>query len=139
MEGLTDGTCRMTGDKFFHCPDGRGLYYPLEHLKPDERFTDPGTTPGVAGGANCKYCIRECGSVLYLGMAKEISKYHTDAPAGKRPKKPLPPKPSRMILPSSSQKHSQTYLRVRGSREISRRKIPISSSSSFFLSLFLID
>ena len=27
--------------------------------------------------------IRECGSVLYLGMAKEISKYHTDAPAGK--------------------------------------------------------
>ena len=39
-------------------------------------------------------CIRERGSVLYLGMAKEISKYHTDAPAGKRPKKLLPPKPS---------------------------------------------
>ena len=38
--------------------------------------------------------IRERGSVLYLGMAKEISKYHTDAPAGKRPKKLLPPKPS---------------------------------------------
>ena len=41
----------------------------------------------------CCY-IRERGSVLYLGMAKEISKYHTDAPAGKRPKKLLPPKPS---------------------------------------------
>ena len=38
--------------------------------------------------------IRERGSVLYLGMAKEISKYHTDAPAGKRLKKLLPPKPS---------------------------------------------
>ena len=24
--------------------------------------------------------IRECGSVLYLGMTKEILKYHTDAP-----------------------------------------------------------
>ena len=41
----------------------------------------------------CAY-IRERGSILYLGMAKEISKYHTDAPAGKRPKKLLPPKPS---------------------------------------------
>ena len=29
-----------------------------------------------------------------LGMVKEISKYHTDAPAGKRPKKLLPPKPN---------------------------------------------
>ena len=43
---------------------------------------------------NRVYPIRERGSVLYLGMAKEISKYHTDAPAGKRPKKLLPPKPS---------------------------------------------
>ena len=43
---------------------------------------------------NIKELIRERGSVLYLGMAKEISKYHTDAPAGKRPKKLLPPKPS---------------------------------------------
>ena len=36
--------------------------------------------------------IRERGSVLYLEMAKEMSKYHTDASAGKRPKKLLPPK-----------------------------------------------
>ena len=48
---------------------------------------------GILVGGAIDY-IRERGSVLYLGMAKEISKYHTDAPAGKRPKKLLPPKPS---------------------------------------------
>jgi len=52
MEGCTDGTSQMTGQKFFDCPDGRGLYFPLAHLRPDERFTDPGTTPGAAVVAN---------------------------------------------------------------------------------------
>ena len=55
MEGCTDGTLQMTGEKFFDCPDGRGLYFPLARLKPDERFTDPGTTPGTAVVANRKY------------------------------------------------------------------------------------
>lgn len=55
MEGCTDGTFQMTGEKFFDCPDGRGLYFPLAHLRPDERFTDPGTTPGAAVVANRKY------------------------------------------------------------------------------------
>ena len=52
------------------------------------------TVQGTGGPKVCRLNIRERGSVLYLGMAKEISKYHTDAPAGKRPKKLLLPKPS---------------------------------------------
>ena len=38
--------------------------------------------------------IRECGSVLYLGMPRKFHIYHTDALAGKRPKELQPPKPS---------------------------------------------
>ena len=55
MEGCADGTFQMTGQKYFDCPDGRGLFFPLVHLKPDERFTDPGATPAVP--ANRKYYI----------------------------------------------------------------------------------
>ena len=38
MEGCTDGTFPGTGQKFFHCPPGKGLYYPLRNLQPDERY-----------------------------------------------------------------------------------------------------
>ena len=54
MEGCTDGTFQMTGHKFFDCQYGRGLYFPLASLKPDERFTDPGTVPGAAAVPNRK-------------------------------------------------------------------------------------
>ena len=42
MEGCTDGTFVSTGQKFFNCPQGRGMYYPLVNLNPDARFMDPG-------------------------------------------------------------------------------------------------
>ena len=45
----------------------------------------------------------------------------------------------RMILPSSSQIYSQTYLWVRGSWETDRPKGRISSSSFFFLLLLLLS
>ena len=48
MEGCTDGTFRMTGQRFFNCQDGRGLYFPLTWLRPDERVTDTGRVPGAA-------------------------------------------------------------------------------------------
>ena len=38
MEGCSDGTFQQTGQKFFDCPIGRGLYYPLRNLKPDARY-----------------------------------------------------------------------------------------------------
>ena len=59
MEGCTDGTFQMTGHKFFDCQYGRGLYFPLTSLKPDERFTDPGTVPGAAAVPNrkCSLCV----------------------------------------------------------------------------------
>ena len=38
MEGCTDGTWSTTGQAFFHCPPGKGLYYGLYNLKPDSRF-----------------------------------------------------------------------------------------------------
>ena len=38
MEGCTDGTYQATGQKFFNCPYGMGLYYPLENLVPDQRW-----------------------------------------------------------------------------------------------------
>ena len=37
MEGCTDGTLPYTGQKFFSCPAGMGLYYPMKNLQPDER------------------------------------------------------------------------------------------------------
>ena len=39
MDGCTDGTFEPTGKKFFNCPERKGIYYPLESLKPDERDT----------------------------------------------------------------------------------------------------
>ena len=42
MEGCTDGTLLSTGQKFFNCLQGRGMYYPLVNLEPDVRFMDFG-------------------------------------------------------------------------------------------------
>ena len=41
MEGCTDGTLVSTGQKFFSCLEGRGMYYPLAFLQPDMRFVNP--------------------------------------------------------------------------------------------------
>ena len=46
MVGCTDGTLTSTGQKFFNCLPGRGMYYPLVNLQPDTRFMDPGLTVG---------------------------------------------------------------------------------------------
>ena len=40
MEGCTDGTFISTGQKFFNCLQGHGIYYPLVNLQPDARFMD---------------------------------------------------------------------------------------------------
>ena len=37
MEGCTDGLLVSTGQRFFSCDPGRGLYYPLVNLQPDVR------------------------------------------------------------------------------------------------------
>jgi len=62
--------------------------------------------------------------------------YHPDN--GQSSYKPQTKHAQRMILPSSSQKHSRTYRWVRGSCERDRRKSRISSSSFFFLSSFFL-
>jgi len=84
--------------------------------------------------------IRERGSILYLGMATEfeftIVMYHPDN--GQRSYKPQTKHAERMILLSSSQRHSRTYRWVRGSWETDRRKSRISSSSFFFFFFFLL-
>ena len=49
MEGCTDGTLASTGQKYFECMPGRGIYYPLVNLQPDVRFMDPAS---VVGGDN---------------------------------------------------------------------------------------
>ena len=46
MEGCTDGTFVATGQKFFNCSQGRGIYYPLVNLQPDVRFMDPASVVG---------------------------------------------------------------------------------------------
>ena len=38
MEGCNDGTFQGTRQKFFNCPHGTGLYYPLKNLRPDHRW-----------------------------------------------------------------------------------------------------
>ena len=40
MEGCTDGTLLSTGQKFFSCLHGQGIYYPRVNLQPDARFVD---------------------------------------------------------------------------------------------------
>ena len=37
MDGCSNGTFPGTGQKLFHCPPDKGLYYPLRNLQPDER------------------------------------------------------------------------------------------------------
>jgi hypothetical protein len=36
MEGGTDGTLASTDQKFFNCQPGKGIFYPLDNLQPDE-------------------------------------------------------------------------------------------------------
>ena len=38
LDGCTDGTFKATGEKFFTCSHGQGLYFPLASLIPDQRF-----------------------------------------------------------------------------------------------------
>ena len=38
MDKCTDGTLKTTGKKHFTCAHGKGLYFPLASLHPDERF-----------------------------------------------------------------------------------------------------
>jgi len=70
--------------------------------------------------------IKERGSVLYLGMGKEYFRvYHTGWILGKEATNPQSGQTKhadRMILPSSSQKYSRTYLRACGSQNKSLKK-----------------
>ena len=66
-------------------------------------------------------------------MGKEILIYHTDVLARKQPKKLQTPKPQRMILPSSSQKHSQMYLEYAGVDN------QVAEKSNFVIFFFLIQ
>ena len=38
MDGCNDGTFKSTEEKYFTCTFGHGLYFPLDSLRPDERF-----------------------------------------------------------------------------------------------------
>lgn len=55
MDGCTDGTWLHTGRKYFECEHGKGIYYPLNNLKQDERFCEPGNISTIATGENRKY------------------------------------------------------------------------------------
>ena len=46
MDGCSDGTFPHTGQKFFNCPPGKGLYYPLKNVQPDERYAPEVATDG---------------------------------------------------------------------------------------------
>ncbi len=65
MDGCTDGTFTTTGEKYFTCTFGHGLYFPLASLRPDERF-------GLqAGHAASSLGNRECAltrSSVYMCM-----------------------------------------------------------------------
>ncbi len=64
LEGCTDGTFHSTGQKFFNCPIGKGLYYPLGKLKPDARYA-----PEVAVDGNREinfWCIFIFEFVMYI-------------------------------------------------------------------------
>jgi hypothetical protein len=54
MEECTDGTLASTGQKFFECMAGRGIYYPLINLQPDVRYIDPASVVGVGDSENRK-------------------------------------------------------------------------------------
>ena len=47
MEGCTDGTCFLTGQRFFECKPGRGVYFPLVNLQSDLRSMDPVSAVGA--------------------------------------------------------------------------------------------
>ncbi len=61
MDGCTDGTFTTTGEKHFTCAHGKGLYFPLASLRPDDRF-------GLqAGHAASSLGNRECTLIKKYG------------------------------------------------------------------------
>jgi hypothetical protein len=60
MEGGTDGTLASTGQKFFSCQPGKGLYYPLDNLQPDK------------GSSNyCKYPMHN--NIIIVSPRSEVA------------------------------------------------------------------
>ena len=62
MDGWTDGVFQATGQKFFNCPYGRGLYYFLRNLKPDQRYATEVATDG--NRKNTSLLLRDCNYLL---------------------------------------------------------------------------
>ena len=60
MDQCTDGTFQATGQKFFNCPHGMGLYYPLQNVKPDQRWA-----PQVAADGNRKNILTISFPLIY--------------------------------------------------------------------------
>ena len=57
MEGCTDGTLFSTGQKYFSCISGRGIYLPLTNLQPDIRFMNPALNMVGDNLRNRKYIV----------------------------------------------------------------------------------
>ena len=69
MNGCTDGTFPTTGEKHFTCAYGKGLYFPLATLRPDERF-------GLqAGHAATSLGNRECTLLIVLYQCSTSHNY----------------------------------------------------------------
>ncbi len=67
MDGCTDGTFKATGEKHFTCAHGKGLYFPLANLRPDERF-------GLqAGHAASSLGNRECVNTLHVRIIRTFT------------------------------------------------------------------
>ena len=55
MDGCSDGTLISTGQKFFSCLPGRGIYYPVNNLQPD-----------VGSREYCKLMYKSAHSTSYI-------------------------------------------------------------------------
>ena len=64
VEECTDGS--RNGKRYFNCQPGRGLFVPLSHVEPDQRFTEPGTTPGAATVQNRTRLLISACSILQI-------------------------------------------------------------------------
>ena len=67
MDGCTDGILYSTGQKYFNCPQGRGMYLPLSSLQPDMRFMFPGVV--MKNNHDNRKCVLRLSTSMHIKRA----------------------------------------------------------------------
>ena len=93
MDGCADGTWQER--RYFTCPYGRGIFLPYNSLRPDQRFSTSGTTPGTALAENRQFLLIYycCGRFYYHAVSIALIRY------------PLEERADQAVMPNQMEKY----------------------------------